>query len=92
MKHFTLVLALMLFPVTAFAGEKIKSTDFFVVDQESWETGADTGIFTGAIATEDSGVVQEDSQTGSLRIEYKLELLQGLVRDEFVSQDCFMWG
>ena len=35
----------MLSPLTTLAAEKIKGTSFFVVDQQNWETGKDTGYW-----------------------------------------------
>ena len=45
MKRLTLYLVLVLLPVTALAGEKVKGTDFFVVDEQSWKTGNNTGYW-----------------------------------------------
>ena len=38
-------LVLLLFPLTAIAGEKVSGTDFFVVDDQSWETGDGSGYW-----------------------------------------------
>ena len=40
-----LFLVLFFFPMTAIAGEKIKGTNFLVVDQQSWKTGEGTGYW-----------------------------------------------
>jgi hypothetical protein len=42
-------MVLLLFPFTAFAGEKVKGTNFYVTDVQNWETGDGTGywIFHG---------------------------------------------
>lgn len=45
MKQLAFFLVLILCPVNAFAAEKTKGTDFFVVTQESWETGEETGYW-----------------------------------------------
>lgn len=45
MKRAMLYLLLIVFPMTAFAGEKVKGTDFFVVEEQNWETGNDTGFW-----------------------------------------------
>ena len=45
MKRVTLILVLLLFPLTATAGEMIKGTSYFVVDQQSWKTGEDSGYW-----------------------------------------------
>ena len=36
---------LALLPMQAFAQEKISGTDYYVVDQQSWETGEDSGYY-----------------------------------------------
>jgi hypothetical protein len=45
MKRLMLSLVLLLFPLTAIAGEKVSGTNFFVVDNQSWETGDGTGYW-----------------------------------------------
>jgi len=40
-----LLMVLLLFPLTAIAGEKIRGTNFFVVDDQSWETGDGSGYW-----------------------------------------------
>ncbi len=45
MKRLVLFLVLMLFPLTAIAGEKISGTNFFVVDDQSWETSEGSGYW-----------------------------------------------
>ena len=45
MKRLMLFLVLFLFPLTAIAGEKIKGTNFYVVDNQSWKTGEGTGYW-----------------------------------------------
>jgi hypothetical protein len=45
MKRFVLILVLLLFPLTASAGEKANGTNFFVVKSESWETSETTGYW-----------------------------------------------
>ena len=45
MTRFMLSLALVLFPLTAIAGEKVKGTSFFVVTEQVWETGEETGYW-----------------------------------------------
>jgi hypothetical protein len=45
MKRAVMVLVLMLFPLTANAGEKVSGTDFFVVDEQRWETGNGSGYW-----------------------------------------------
>jgi len=45
MKRFALYLVLALIPQTALAAEKVTGTDFFVVEQEDWETGDDAGFW-----------------------------------------------
>ena len=45
MKRVMMFLVLMLFPLTANAGEKVSGTDFFVVDEQSWETGDGSGFW-----------------------------------------------
>ena len=36
---------LFLIPLSAIAGEKVKGKHFFVVDQQTWKTGEDTGYW-----------------------------------------------
>lgn len=38
-------LLMMLFSLTAFAGEKVKGTNFFNVNQENWQTGEKDGYW-----------------------------------------------
>ena len=45
MKRFALYLVLALIPQTALAAEKVKGTDFFVVDLQDWETGDNAGYW-----------------------------------------------
>lgn len=45
MKRVMVFLVLMLFPLTAVAGEKVRGTDFYVVDVQSWETGDGSGYW-----------------------------------------------
>ena len=45
MKRLVLFLVLLLFPLTAIAGEKVSGTNFFVVDNQGWETGDGTGYW-----------------------------------------------
>ena len=45
MKRLVLFLVLLLFPLTAIAGEKISGTNFFVVDDQSWETSEGSGYW-----------------------------------------------
>ena len=45
MRRFALYLVLALIPQTALAAEKVKSTDFFVVDQQDWETSDNAGYW-----------------------------------------------
>jgi hypothetical protein len=40
-----LIVVLLLFPLTAVAGEKISGTNFFVVDGQEWQTGDGSGYF-----------------------------------------------
>jgi hypothetical protein len=40
-----LFVVLLLFPLTAVAGEKISGTNFFVVDGQEWETGDGSGYW-----------------------------------------------
>ena len=39
MKRLMLFFVPLLFPLIAFAGEKVKGTNFFVTDNQSWKTG-----------------------------------------------------
>jgi hypothetical protein len=45
MKRLMVFLVLLLFPLTAIAGEKVSGTAFYVVDQQSWETGDGSGYW-----------------------------------------------
>ena len=45
MQRLILFLVLLLFPLTAIAGEKIRGTNFFVEDEQSWETGDESGYW-----------------------------------------------
>jgi len=45
MKRLALVLVLLLFPLSALAGEPVKGTNFFVADNQGWETGEGTGYW-----------------------------------------------
>jgi hypothetical protein len=45
MKRFAMYLLFAIIPQTALAAEKMKGTDFFVVDQSSWETSANAGYW-----------------------------------------------
>ena len=45
MKRLMLFLVLLLFPGTAFAGEKVSGTSFYVVDLQKWETGDGSGYW-----------------------------------------------
>ncbi len=45
MKRLMLILVLMLFPLTAIAGEKVSGTTFYVTDQQNWETGDGSGYW-----------------------------------------------
>ena len=45
MKRLMLFLVLLLFPLTALAGEKVSGMNFFVVDEQSWETGEGSGYW-----------------------------------------------
>ena len=45
MKRVMMSLVLMLFPLTANAGEKVSGTDFYVVDEQRWETGDGSGYW-----------------------------------------------
>jgi hypothetical protein len=45
MKRVALILVLLLFPLTAVAGEMVKGTIYFVADQQSWKTGEGTGYW-----------------------------------------------
>ena len=45
MKRLMVFLVLLLFPLTAIAGEKISGTIFFVEDEQSWETGDGSGYW-----------------------------------------------
>ncbi len=59
MQRLMLLMVLLLFPLTAIAGEKISGTNFFVVDGQEWETGDGSGLAsTGA----DLGEVRTFSQ------------------------------
>ena len=45
MKTLMVFLVLLLLPLTAIAGEKVKGTTYFVVDQQGWQTGEGTGYW-----------------------------------------------
>ncbi len=45
MKPLMVFLVLLLFPLTAIAGEKISGTNFFVDDGHEWETGDGSGYW-----------------------------------------------
>ena len=45
MRKFALAATLALLPGSLLAGEKISGTDYFVVTQESWETGEGSGSY-----------------------------------------------
>jgi hypothetical protein len=45
MKSLMVFLVLLLFPLTAIAGEKVKGTTYFVVNQQGWKTGDGTGYW-----------------------------------------------
>ncbi len=45
MQRLMLFLVLLLFPLTAIAGEKVSGTDFFVDDGQEWETGDGSGYW-----------------------------------------------
>ena len=45
MKYVMPFLAVLLFSLPAIAGEKVKGTTFFVVDEQNWETGQETGYW-----------------------------------------------
>ena len=45
MKFILLILTFVLIPFTTLAGEKIKGTNFYVGDTQSWETGEGTGYW-----------------------------------------------
>ncbi len=45
MKRLMLLMVLLFFPLTAIAGEKISGMNFFVVDDQSWETGDGAGYW-----------------------------------------------
>ncbi len=45
MKRLMMFLVLLLFPLTAIAGEKVSGTDFYVVDEQNWETGDGSGYW-----------------------------------------------
>ena len=45
MKRFALCLVLALVPHTALAAEKVKGTDFFVVEHQDWETSEGAGYW-----------------------------------------------
>ncbi len=45
MQRLMLFLVLLLIPLTAIAGEKVSGTDFYVVDEQSWETGDGSGYW-----------------------------------------------
>ena len=45
MKRLMLLMVVLLFPLPAIAGEMISGTNFFVVDDQSWETGDGSGYW-----------------------------------------------
>ena len=45
MKRLMLFLVLLLFPLTAIAGEKVSGTAFYVEDGQNWETGDGSGYW-----------------------------------------------
>ncbi len=45
MQRLMLLMVLLLFPLTAFAGEKISGTDVYVDDGQNWETGDGSGYW-----------------------------------------------
>ena len=45
MQRLMLLMVLLLFPLTAFAGEKISGTDVYVDDEQNWETGDGSGYW-----------------------------------------------
>lgn len=45
MKRVMIFSAVLLLPIATHAGEKISGTIFYVVDQQAWETGEDTGYW-----------------------------------------------
>ena len=45
MKYILLILTFVLIPFTAHAGDKVKGTNFFSWDSQSWETGDGTGYW-----------------------------------------------
>ncbi|MCP4330237.1 MAG: hypothetical protein GY791_17570 [Alphaproteobacteria bacterium] len=49
MKRMTLAVILMLFPLTALAGEKVSGTNFLVSETDNWQTGENSGywVFEG---------------------------------------------
>ncbi len=45
MQRLMVFLVLLLFPLSAIAGEKVSGTAFYVGDQQSWETGDGSGYW-----------------------------------------------
>lgn len=45
MKRLMLVLIPLLFPLIAYAGEKVKGNSYYVVKQQNWETGHGSGYW-----------------------------------------------
>ncbi len=45
MKSLLLFLVLLLFPLTAIAGERVSGMSFYVVEQQGWETGDGSGYW-----------------------------------------------
>jgi hypothetical protein len=45
LKHLAFFLALLITSLPAFAGEKVKGSNFLVVDQQTWPTGDGTGYW-----------------------------------------------
>jgi hypothetical protein len=45
MNRIPLILMAVLLPFTALAGDKVKGTNFFVVEAQNWETGKGTGYW-----------------------------------------------
>ena len=66
MKRLMLFLVLLLFPLIAFAGDKVKGTSFFVTDNQNWKTGEKTGYW----AFHGKGVANSvEGPLGTVRIE-----------------------
>lgn len=45
MRHITLILAIFLFPLTAVAAEKVKGTNYMIVESQGWPTGNSAGYW-----------------------------------------------